>query len=160
MSGKPIKILGLGKYLPQEVSSADLEQKHGLPQGWSEKYSGVKSRHHITFETIGYMGAKAIEQALEKCQMELKDIDMLISASAGFDYPLPSQASVIKSELKDGMTVNIPALDIIDMRPNYMGTNFEFGSSHHTHADNMSVISKPTLKAVGHTLAYTVWNLK
>jgi hypothetical protein len=46
------------------------------------------------------------------------------------------------------------------MRPNYMGTQFEFGSSHHTHADNMSVISKPTLKAVGHTLAYTVWNLK
>jgi len=77
MSGKPIKIVGLGKYLPQEVSSADLEKKYGLPQGWSEKYSGVKSRHHITFETNGYMGAKAIEQALEKCQMELKDIDML-----------------------------------------------------------------------------------
>jgi len=53
ISGKPIKIVGLGKYLPQEVSSTDLEQKYGFPQGWSEKYSGVKSRHHITFETNG-----------------------------------------------------------------------------------------------------------
>lgn len=112
MLGKPIRIVSLGKYLPQEISSADLEQKYGLPQGWSEKYSGVKSRHHITFESIGYMGARAIEQALEKCQMELKEIDLLISASAGFDYPLPSQASIIKSELSDGMSVNIPALDV------------------------------------------------
>lgn len=128
MSGKPIKIVGFGKYLPQEVSSADLEQKHGLPQGWSEKYSGVKSRHHITFESIGYMGAKAIEQALEKCQMELKDIDLLISASAGFDYPLPSQASVIKSELKDGMTVNIPALDVDSSCLSFVSA-FEIASS-------------------------------
>ncbi len=128
MSGKPIKIVGLGKYLPQEVSSADLEQKHGLPQGWSEKYSGVKSRHHITFESIGYMGAKAIEQALEKCQMTLKDIDMLISASAGFDYPLPSQSSIIKSELKDGMTVNIPALDVDSSCLSFVSA-FEIASS-------------------------------
>lgn len=128
MSGKPIKIVGLGKYLPQEISSADLEQKHGLPQGWSEKYSGVKSRHHITFESIGYMGAKAIEQALEKCQMELKDIDMLISASAGFDYPLPSQSSIIKSELKDGMTVNIPALDVDSSCLSFVSA-FEIASS-------------------------------
>ena len=55
---------------------------------------------------------------------------------------------------------NVPALDIVDMRPSFMGSQFEFGSSHHTHADNMSVISKPTLKAVGHTLAYTIWNLQ
>ncbi len=128
MSGKPIKIVGLGKYLPQEVSSADLEQKHGLPQGWSEKYSGVKSRHHITFESIGYMGAKAIEQALEKCQMELKDIDMLISASASFDYPLPSQSSIIKSELKDGMKVNIPALDVDSSCLSFVSA-FEIASS-------------------------------
>ncbi|GGD62922.1 3-oxoacyl-ACP synthase [Emticicia aquatilis] len=128
MSGKPIKIVGLGKYLPQEVSSADLEQKHGLPQGWSEKYSGVKSRHHITFESIGYMGAKAIEQALEKCQMELNDIDLLISASAGFDYPLPSQSSIIKSELKDGMTVNIPALDVDSSCLSFVSA-FEIASS-------------------------------
>ncbi|GAB2625604.1 beta-ketoacyl-ACP synthase III [Emticicia sediminis] len=128
MSGKPIKIVGLGKYIPQEISSADLEQKHGLPQGWSEKYSGVKSRHHITFESIGYMGAKAIEQALEKCQMELKDIDMLISASAGFDYPLPSQSSIIKSELKDGMSVNIPALDVDSSCLSFVSA-FEIASS-------------------------------
>jgi hypothetical protein len=38
--------------------------------------------------------------------------------------------------------------------------NFEFGSFHHTHADNMSVISKSTLKAVGETLAYTIWNVE
>ena len=128
MSGKSIKIVGFGKYLPQEVLSADLELKYGLPLGWSEKYSGVKSRHHITFESIGYMGAQAIEKALEKCQMKLENIDLLISASAGFDYPLPSQSSIIKSELKDGMSVNIPALDVDSSCLSFVSA-FEIASS-------------------------------
>ena len=37
---KPVSILGFGKYLPREVLSSELEIAHGLPSGWSEKYSG------------------------------------------------------------------------------------------------------------------------
>jgi glutaminyl-peptide cyclotransferase len=39
----------------------------------------------------------------------------------------------------------IPTVDIIHYD---MGRN-DFGTFHHTHADNMDVISKPTLKVVG-----------
>lgn len=128
MSGKPIKIVGFGKYLPKKVLSSELEQQYGLPLGWSEKYSGVHSRHHITFESIGYMGAKAIEQALQKCNMQLANIDLIISASAGFDYPLPSQSSIIKSELTDGLKVNIPALDVDSSCLSFVSA-FEIASS-------------------------------
>ncbi len=109
----PVKLLGMGTYLPpNKVSSASLESRLGMPDGWSMKYSGVRERRHVTTESSGYMGARAIEAALEKTGLQLTDIDLLICGSATFDYPLPNQASVIKSELKDGQKVHIPAIDV------------------------------------------------
>ena len=109
---KPIKILGFGKYLPKQILSSDIEATYGLPSGWSERYSGVKARHHATFESNGYMGARAIECALENCNVSLSEIDMIISAAATYDYPIPNRASVIKSELTDGHTYSMPTIDI------------------------------------------------
>ncbi|MES2647597.1 MAG: 3-oxoacyl-[acyl-carrier-protein] synthase III C-terminal domain-containing protein [Bacteroidota bacterium] len=109
---KPVRIVGFGKYLPRQVLSCDIEKKYGLPGGWSIKYSGVSSRHHVTFESNGYMGARAIENALENTNVPLSDIDLIISAAATFDYPLPNRSSVIKSELHACNNVCIPAIDI------------------------------------------------
>ena len=58
------------------------------------------------------MGARAIESALENSSLELSDIDLIISAGATFDYPLPNQSSIIKSELKEGLKYDIPTIDI------------------------------------------------
>ena len=107
-----IKIVATGEYLPESVSSFEIEEKYNLPQGWSERYSGVRTRHQVTFESNGYMGARSIESALESSALDLSDIDLIISAGATFDYPLPNQSSVIKSELKDGLKYNVPTIDI------------------------------------------------
>jgi hypothetical protein len=45
---------------------------------------------------------------------------------------------------------NIPCIDIIDRT--------SFGSYHHTHADNMSIIDANTLKAVGQTLLHVIYS--
>jgi 3-oxoacyl-[acyl-carrier-protein] synthase-3 len=111
-SGKPIKIVASGSYLPQIVISTEIEEAHGIPKGWSAKYSGVESRHHVSFESNGYMGARAVENALKKANLKMNDIDLMISASATFDYPLPNQASVIKSEIPDSKLVDFATLDI------------------------------------------------
>lgn len=112
ITGKPIKIIAMGTYLPKQVSSAEVERLHGIPNGWSEKYSGVKTRHLVTTESNGFMGARAAEKALEKAAIGLDEIDMLISAGGTFDYPLPNQASVIKHELKGGHKYDFPAIDV------------------------------------------------
>ena len=109
---KPIGIIALGKYLPEKVDSNSIEEKYDIPKGWSEEKSGVQSRHQITFESSGYMGARAIEKALLKSQLQMKDIDMIISAAATFDYILPNQASIIKSELKNCLHLNTATIDI------------------------------------------------
>jgi 3-oxoacyl-[acyl-carrier-protein] synthase III len=112
IEGKAIKIIGSGTYLPNEVSSEEIEIKFNLKRNFSEKYSGVKSRHQVTFESNGYMGARAIENALLNANLNLNDIDLIISAAATFDYPLPNQSSVILSELKNQNANNIATLDI------------------------------------------------
>jgi glutaminyl-peptide cyclotransferase len=48
---------------------------------------------------------------------------------------------------------NIPCLDIIQMDP----ASGDFGPYHHRHSDNMSIIDKNTLKAVGHTLTEVIY---
>lgn len=49
---------------------------------------------------------------------------------------------------------NIPCVDIINMKPLPLSG---FGSYHHTHQDNMDIIDKNTLKAVGQTVLEVVW---
>lgn len=55
----------------------------------------------------------------------------------------------------------IPTIDIVDMRPGIqaMGlSQYGFGAFHHTHNDNMSVIDRKTLEAVGTTVTHVIYN--
>jgi hypothetical protein len=58
--------------------------------------------------------------------------------------------------LDDHVFVNanagIPMIDILDFSPDY-----GFGHYHHTHQDNMELIDTRTLRAVGETVLYTVY---
>jgi glutaminyl-peptide cyclotransferase len=49
----------------------------------------------------------------------------------------------------------IQMIDIIDLRP--MNGGYEFGLYHHTHQDNLQIIDKATLKAVGQTLLQVLY---
>lgn len=69
----------------------------------------------------------------------------------------PQQLSFVGSD--DHVYVNkagIPCLDIIAYDPKSGG----FGDFHHSHQDNMSIIDKSTLKAVGQTLLQVIYNEK
>jgi len=46
----------------------------------------------------------------------------------------------------------IPMIDILDFSPDY-----GFGHYHHTHSDNMELIDRRTLQAVGETVLFTVY---
>lgn len=112
IAGKPIKIEGSGVYLPKRVSSDEIEKKLNLKSNFSKKISGVKYRHQVTFESNGYMGARAIEKALLNANLSMENIDVIIAASATFDYPLPNKSSVILSEIENCNTNHISTFDI------------------------------------------------
>ncbi len=61
--------------------------------------------------------------------------------------------------IDDHIIVNkagVPCIDIIE----YNQASGGFGDYHHTHKDNMSIIDKNTLKAVGQTLLEVIYNEK
>nr|MCS5624891.1 beta-ketoacyl-ACP synthase III [Candidatus Neomarinimicrobiota bacterium] len=111
-SEKPIRIVAMGKYLPEKVDSDEIEKRHGIPSGWSQKYSGVVSRHYVNEESVGFMGARAAEQALKNSNLTLNDIDLIISAGGSHDYIIPNQASIIKNQMEGGNSSDCPAIDI------------------------------------------------
>lgn len=49
----------------------------------------------------------------------------------------------------------VPSIDIIEYDP---ASDFYFSDFHHTHKDDMDIISKETLKAVGETVLHVVYN--
>ncbi|MBB6214311.1 3-oxoacyl-[acyl-carrier-protein] synthase-3 [Anaerosolibacter carboniphilus] len=95
-----IKILGSGKYLPARiVTSAEIDRKIGVAEGWSEKKSGVKHRRFVENETASYMGKMAILDALEDAGLNCNDIDCIIGASGSMEQPIPCNAALIQEEL-------------------------------------------------------------
>jgi len=108
---KKLKIISMAKYLPQKIESSEIEEKYGIPKGWSEKYSGVKTKHWVTYETNAFMGAECLKLALKKAALKLEDLDLIISASGTYDHPIPHQAPLIKKQLKSYGT-DVPAISI------------------------------------------------
>lgn len=107
------RIIGMGKTLPStKVFSSELEEKLGIPCGWSEKRSGVAVRHHVKDETGAQMGAQALQEALSEADCEFGDLDLLLCGSATFDFVIPNMASLIKNELVAGKDINIPAINL------------------------------------------------
>ena len=96
-----VKIIGMGKYLPQnKVSSLELDHKLSLPPGSIEKKSGLKSRHFAAAqETTSYMGAQAAREALRNAKLELSDIDVIIGACGAGEQLIPSTAVLIQKQL-------------------------------------------------------------
>lgn len=96
-----VKIIGMGKYLPQQkISSLELDKKLNLPLGSFEKKSGLISRHFASNqETTSYMGAQAALEALKNAQLKTTDIDLIIGACGAAEQAIPSTAVLIQKQL-------------------------------------------------------------
>src|SRR5579883_639527 len=96
----PVKIAGLGYYLPERrVTNAELEARLHIPPNWIERATGVRERRYVTDETSAGMGAAAARMALEHAGMDLGKIDAIIGASTGPQQMIPCTAALVQREL-------------------------------------------------------------
>jgi 3-oxoacyl-[acyl-carrier-protein] synthase-3 len=96
----PIKIAGLGYYLPSRiVTSAALEEQLNLPEGWIERVSGVRERRYVQDETSVAMAVAAAQRALLAADCDLDAVDAIIGASAAPQQAIPCTAAFIQREL-------------------------------------------------------------
>ena len=70
-------------------------------------------------------------------------------------FPYSEGGAIMDDHYYINTIAKIPCIDIIQ---HDMTTRSGFGSYHHTHADNMNIIDRNTLKAVGQTLLEVVYS--
>ena len=107
------KIIGLGKYLPENiVTNADLEKIIDTTDSWIQERTGIKERRHILKgdgNSTSVMGVKAAKVAIERAGLDSKDIDFILFATLSPDYYFPGSGVLVQEALD---IPNCPAMDI------------------------------------------------
>lgn len=95
-------ITAIGGYVPEfKLTNKLLEEMVDTTDEWITSRTGIKERRILKEEGKGtsYLGIKAIEAMVEKYNIDVTDIDLLICASATPDMPVASTACYIASEI-------------------------------------------------------------
>lgn len=128
-------------------------------QYWSKNLHrpGYMPYSAVLLDMVGAKGARFMKEGISM-QVAPQTVEKIwsLAASLGYgQYFNPSaRAGITDDHLFVAQNAKIPMIDII-------GTPNEgddpFGRHHHRHADNMSVIDKNTLKAVGQTMTAFIY---
>jgi len=108
------KIIGLGKYLPDNVvTNDDLSQMMDTNDEWIQERTGIKERRWIKKgdgNTSAVMGAKASKIAIERAGLTKDDIDFIVFATLSPDYYFPGCGVQIQDML------DMPTIGALDVR--------------------------------------------
>ena len=104
-------LLGLGAYRPRrEVPNAEIIEAIDSSDEWIQQRSGIKQRRWATpEETVQLMSVAAARQALERANVDPRQIDCVIVATVSHMFQTPAIATAIAHELG---TDNAAAFDI------------------------------------------------
>ena len=107
------KIIGLGKYVPENVvTNDDLSKLMDTNDAWIQERTGIQERRHIKKgdgNSTSIMGVKASTIALERAKLKPEDIDMIVFATLSPDMYFPGGGVEVQHLM--GMRT-VPALDV------------------------------------------------
>jgi 3-oxoacyl-[acyl-carrier-protein] synthase-3 len=107
------KIIGLGKYVPENVvTNDDLAKLMDTNDAWIQERTGIQERRHIKKgdgNSTSIMGVKASTIALERANLKPDDIDMIVFATLSPDMYFPGGGVEVQHLM--GMRT-VPALDV------------------------------------------------
>ncbi len=100
-TARHIVISSCGTYLPKNIVTNDDLPKHlETSDEWIQKRTGIKQRHIAAAdETTSDMAAKALQQALQKANLKIDDLDAVIVATSTPDLFMPSTAVLVQNKL-------------------------------------------------------------
>ncbi|WP_294530659.1 beta-ketoacyl-ACP synthase III [uncultured Fusobacterium sp.] len=111
MEFKSIGIKGLGYYVPEKVmTNFDFEKIIDTSDEWIRTRTGIEERRFASSEqATSDLCASAAKQALEKANMSIEDIDMIIVATCTPDYLVQATACLVQQKLG---AKGIPCFDL------------------------------------------------
>ncbi len=110
----PLRILGTGSYFPKQVVTNFDLKKYNPTVGsneWIIKNLGIETRHKASLkEPSSYLGYQSALAALTNANMNIDEIDLIITNTSSPDRISPSTATIIQEQLS--CKRNIPSFDI------------------------------------------------
>ena len=105
-----VRIAGTGHYVPETTRlSSAIDQDLGRKLGKTESRTGIHSRPVVSTESSSFMAVAAAKAALAVSGLAATSIDLILSACAVPEQPIPAMAPLVQA----GLGLNgIPAFDI------------------------------------------------
>lgn len=106
-----VKIIGTGSYTPEIVyTNKYLETLVPTNDEWIQNNLGIKERHIASEnQTTSDLAVEAGIRAIKDANLDVKDIDLIIVATATPDRKAPSTAAIVQNKMK---AYNAAAFDI------------------------------------------------
>lgn len=144
---------------PEHASTRDNSQIWWClgSQYWSKnKHAANYSAYYgILVDLVGAKGARFFREGYSRQYASgiLKKVwDNAAQIGQGDFFVNRDSPEILDDHVFVNANAGIPMIDIIEFSPDY-----GFGHYHHTHEDNMEVIDRRTLQAVGETVLFTVY---
>lgn len=107
-------ITAVGSYLPEYVlTNQELSKMVDTSDEWIMTRVGIKERRILKGEGLGSsdMGAKAVQQLLEKSGTKPEEIDLLVCATVTPDHPFPATSNIIcdKVNIRNAQSFDVNA---------------------------------------------------
>lgn len=107
-------ITGVGGYVPDYIlTNEELSHMVDTTDQWIVEHTGIRERHILKGEGQGMsvMGAKAVQQLLERTNTSPDEIDLVITPTVTGDMPFPATSCIIcdKTGIKNAFAFDINA---------------------------------------------------
>src|SRR3954464_10955245 len=95
------KIIGSARALPRKcVTAEELDERSGLPPGWTVKHTGVRFRYEAVEPENGTsLGREVVIDAMKSAGLKLSDMELLVDASLSLQQPIPSNSALLQEAL-------------------------------------------------------------
>jgi 3-oxoacyl-[acyl-carrier-protein] synthase-3 len=106
-------LTSVGSYLPKNIiSNHELSKFVDTSDEWITKRSGINNRHFVSKnETTSDLATNASLKAIEKSQLNIKDIELIVLATTTPDNTFPSTATIVQRKLgMNGAAFDIQAV--------------------------------------------------
>jgi 3-oxoacyl-[acyl-carrier-protein] synthase-3 len=105
-----VTISGTGMQVPDQViTNQDLEKLMDTSDEWITQRTGIKERRHVIDEAPSDLAVDACKKALDRANLQVEDIDLLIIATLSPEHYFPGTSSWVHRKL--GMRTT-PAMDL------------------------------------------------
>ncbi len=107
----PIKILGTGHYVPNQiVNNHDLEKIVDTSDEWIVSRTGIKERRKVHYETTHEMAYLASKNALKEAKIDASEIDLIVVATITENQKTPAVANFVAGLL--GIEDDVMSFDL------------------------------------------------